>query len=50
MDFLICALREHFWRYAHAIRFPVGLHMAHRNSIQLLYMKTTKFEVEREPV
>ena len=23
---LICALREHFRRYAHALRFAVGLH------------------------
>ena len=33
----------------HAIRFIVGLHYT-ENSIQLLNMNTTKFQVEREPV
>ena len=44
----------HIWRYAHALRFAVGLHgsdiMVPRNSIQLLNINTTKFQVEREPV
>ena len=43
---------EHFRRYAHALRFAIGLHqyMVPRNSTQLLNINTTKFQVEREPV
>ena len=41
--------REHFRRYAHALRFAIGLH-GDRNSTQLLNINTTKFQVERETV
>ena len=49
---LICALGELFRPYAHALRFAVDLHgnIEPRNSIQLLKMNTTKFQMEREPV
>ena len=42
--------RDHFRRYAHALRFAIGLHMVPRNSTQLLKINTTTIQVEREPV
>ena len=41
---------EHFRRYAHALKFAIGLYMVPRNSTQLLNINTTKFQVECEPV
>ena len=46
---LMCALGEHFRRYAHALRFAVGLHGTQKFH-PLLNINTTKFQVEREPV
>ena len=42
---------DHFRRYAHALKFAIGLaYMGPRNSTQLLKINTTKFQVERKPV
>ena len=41
---------EQFRRYAHALRFAIGLHIVPRNLTQLVNINTTKFQVEREPV
>ena len=43
------------WKTLQAIcacssRFAIGLYMVPRNSTQLFYINTTKFQVEREPV
>ena len=47
---LMRGIGEHFRRYAHALRFAIGVYMVPRNSIQLLNINITKFQVEREPV
>ena len=44
---LICALGEHFRRYAHALDLQL-VYMVPRNSIELLNIYTTKFQVERD--
>ena len=41
---------EHFRRYAHALRFAIGLHGALKFHPIVKNINTTKFQVEREPV